>query len=99
MKDKYVLRLYVAGKTAQAERAIADLTRLCERELAGRYRVEVIDVVEDPSAAEQDKIMATPTVVKHLPPPVRRVIGDLSRAGEVLVGLDIVPLESGPQGK
>jgi circadian clock protein KaiB len=99
MKDEYVLRLYVAGKTAQAEQAIADLTRLCERELAGRYRVEVIDVVEDPSAAEQDKIMATPTVVKHLPPPVRRVIGDLSRAGEVLVGLDIVPLESGPQGK
>lgn len=97
MNDQLVLRLYVAGNTAQAEKAIADLTKLCQQELAGRYRVEVIDVLEDPVAAEHNKIMATPTVIKDLPPPVRRVIGDLSESESVLVGLDIVPVERSPQ--
>jgi circadian clock protein KaiB len=85
-----VLRLYVAGKTARAERAIADLQQLCERELGGRYRVEVIDVLEDPSAAERQNVLATPTVIKELPVPVRRIIGDLSQTEQVLVGLDLV---------
>jgi circadian clock protein KaiB len=90
MADKRVLRLYVAGKTARSERAIDDLQRLCEEELAGQYRVEVIDVLKDPSAAERAKILATPTVIKELPLPVRRVIGDLSQTEKVLVGLDLV---------
>ena len=93
MTNDYVLRLFVAGKTARSERALADLRQLCERELGGSYRVEVIDVLEDPSAAERQKVLATPTVIKELPPPVRRVIGDLSQTEKVLVGLDLVRSE------
>lgn len=90
MSGEHVLRLYVAGNTARSERAIANLKKLCERELGGQYQVEVIDVLEDPSAAERQKILATPTVIKELPTPMRRVIGDLSQAEQVLVGLDLV---------
>lgn len=90
MSAENILRLYVAGKTDRAARAIADLQHICERELSGRYRVEVIDVLEDPSAGERQKVMATPTVIKELPLPVRRIIGDLSQTDEVLVGLDLV---------
>lgn len=89
MSGELVLRLFVAGKTARSERAISSLKHLCERELGGQYRVEVIDVLEDPSAAESQKVLATPTVIKELPLPVRRVIGDLSQADQVLVGLDL----------
>lgn len=90
MSGEHVLRLFVAGNTARSERAIASLKKLCEHELGGQYRVEVIDVLEDPSAAERQKVLATPTVIKELPPPVRRVIGDLSQSEQVLVGLDLV---------
>lgn len=93
MADKHVLRLYVAGKTARAERAIADLQRLCEQELGGTYRVEVIDVLQDPAAAERHKILATPTVIKELPPPICRVIGDLSQTEKVLIGLDLLRVD------
>ncbi len=89
MSEEYVLRLYVAGKTARSEQAIADLKRMCEQELGGVYRVEVTDVLEDPAAAEREKVLATPTVIKELPLPVRRVIGDLSQSEQVLVGLDL----------
>lgn len=89
MSEEYVLRLYVAGNTARSEQAIADLKRMCEQELGGVYRVEVTDVLEDPAAAEREKVLATPTVIKELPLPVRRVIGDLSQSEQVLVGLDL----------
>lgn len=94
MSGEHVLRLYVAGNTARSERAIANLKKLCERELGGQYQVEVIDVLEDPSAAERQKILATPTVIKELPTPMRRVIGDLSQAEQVLVGLDLVKVNA-----
>lgn len=94
MSGKHVLRLYVAGKTARSERAISSLKRLCEQELGGHYRVEVIDVLEDPSAVAHQKILATPTVMKELPLPVRRVIGDLSQTEPVLVGLDLVRIDT-----
>lgn len=87
-----VLKLYVNGKSAAASRAIASLRSLCKQELAGSYRVEVIDVLERPDLAEQDRILATPTIVKALPPPIRRVIGDLSDSSKVLVGLDLAPV-------
>lgn len=85
----YLLKLYVTGKTARSERAIANLQRLCDDELHGEYRIDVIDVLQQPQLAEEDKILATPTLVKHLPPPMRRVIGDLSETEKVLLGLDL----------
>lgn len=93
MNREHILRLYVAGKTARSERAISSLKQLCEQDLAGQYLVEVIDVLADPAAAERQKILATPTVIKELPPPVRRVIGDLSQTEQVLVGLDLVKVD------
>ena len=92
MDDEYLLRLYIAGKTPRSERAIADLERLCVEELGGHYRVEVIDIKENPTAGKDAQILATPTVVKRLPLPVRRVIGDLSESVKVLIGLDLVPV-------
>jgi circadian clock protein KaiB len=89
--SEYRLKLYVTGQTPRAERAIANLRQLCEQELEGRYEVEIIDVLEHPQLAEQDKILATPTLVKFLPPPARRVIGDLSESDKVLLGLDLWP--------
>jgi circadian clock protein KaiB len=88
--DVRILKLYVNGQSAAAGRAIANLRRICREELAGTFQVEVIDVVERPDLAEEDKILATPTIVKALPPPIRRVIGDLSDSSKVLVGLDLV---------
>jgi len=81
--------MYVTGQTPRAERAIANLRRLCEHEFAGRYEIEVIDVLEHPELAEQERILATPTLVRFLPPPLRRVIGDLSDSDKVLLGLDL----------
>jgi circadian clock protein KaiB len=87
--DKYLLKLYVTGSTPRAERAIANLKRLCEEELDGCYALEVIDVLEHPHLAEDDRILATPALIKQLPPPLRRVIGDLSDRDKVLLGLDL----------
>jgi circadian clock protein KaiB len=87
--NEYILKLYVTGQTPRTERAIANLRKLCEHELAGRYEVEVIDVLEHPQLAEDEKILATPTLVRYLPPPLRRVIGDLSESEKVLLGLDL----------
>jgi len=89
--NKYVLKLYVTGQTARAQRAIANLQRICEEELGGRYELVVIDVLERPQLAEDEKILATPTVVKELPAPIRRLIGDLSDSEKVLLGLDLRP--------
>ncbi|PIY39280.1 MAG: circadian clock protein KaiB [Armatimonadetes bacterium CG_4_10_14_3_um_filter_66_18] len=85
------MRLYVAGKTPKSLTAIANLRKICEDRLAGRYTVEVIDLLENPQLAAGEKILALPTLVRKLPEPVRKLIGDLSNAERVLVGLDIMP--------
>lgn len=84
------LRLYVAGQTVKSLRAIANLNRICEDQLAGQYRIEVVDLSEDMSLALTDEIVALPTLVRKLPPPIRRIIGDLSDTGKVLVGLEVL---------
>lgn len=86
---EYVLKLYVTGKTVRSERAIANLRRICEDELTDQYDMMVIDVLERPQLAEDEKIIATPTLIKDLPPPLRRIIGDLSDTEKVLLGLDL----------
>jgi len=90
---KFKLRLYVTGSTPQSQRAIRNLRGICESDLAGRYEVEVIDVLEEPELAEQEKILATPTLVKRLPEPVRKIIGDLSDREKVLLGLNLELLD------
>lgn len=87
--SKYILRLYITGRTSRSERAIANLSRICEKELGGRYEMQVVDVLERPQLAEKEKILATPTLLKTLPPPLRRIIGDLSDTEQVVLGLDI----------
>jgi len=89
MDHEYVLRLYVTGHTKRSEAAITNLRRICDQELQGKYEMEVIDVLENPQLAEDEKILATPTLIKQLPPPLRRVIGDLSQTDKVLLGLDL----------
>jgi circadian clock protein KaiB len=89
--SRYVLKLYVTGHTPNTERAITNLRRICAEELKGQYEMQVIDVLENPQMAEDDKILATPTLIKRLPPPLRRVIGDLSDKHKVLLGLEVVP--------
>lgn len=86
----FKLRLYVTGRTPRAQRAIENLRLICESELAGMYEVEVVDVLEHPQLAEDEKILATPTLVKKLPEPVRKIIGDLSDHEKVLIGLDLI---------
>jgi circadian clock protein KaiB len=85
------LRLYVAGQTPKSITALANLKRLCETHLAGRYHIEVIDLVSQPHLARRDDIVVLPTLVRQLPPPLRKIIGDLSNAERVLVGLDVSP--------
>lgn len=87
--DKYILRLYVAGQTTKSVRAISNLKRICEEYLSDRYELEVIDLYQQPQLAEGDQIIAVPTLIKELPEPLRRVIGDLSDTEKVLVGLDL----------
>lgn len=88
---KYQIKLYVTGQTPRSEQAFANLRRICEEELRGQYELIVIDVLERPQLAEDEKILATPTVVKELPHPIRRIIGDLSDSERVLLGLDLRP--------
>ena len=87
----YVLRLYVSGRTPRSARAIASMQRICETYLEGRYELDVIDIYQDPEATKADQIVAVPTLVKLLPTPLRRLIGDLSVHERVLAGLEIVP--------
>ena len=91
----YRLRLYVTGRTPASQRAIANLEQICAAELQGRYEIEVIDVLEHPQLAEYEKILATPTLVRQLPEPVRKIIGDLSEREKVLLGLDLLPSPNG----
>ncbi len=85
------LRLYVAGQTPKSIIALANLKRLCEGHLAGRYRIEVVDLLKRPHLARRDEIVAIPTLVRQLPPPIRKIIGDLSNVERVLIGLDVLP--------
>lgn len=85
------LRLYVAGQTPKSVAALANLKRFCEEHLAGQYRIEVVDLVENPQLARSDQILAIPTLVRRLPQPIRKIIGDLSSSERVLVGLDMRP--------
>ena len=87
--QKYNFRLYVAGQTPKSLAAIANLKQICEAHLAGRYAVEVIDLFDNPQLAARDQILAVPTLVRQLPEPLKRIIGDLSKTDRVLVGLDI----------
>jgi circadian clock protein KaiB len=89
--DEQILRLYIAGQTPKSIKAFANLKRICEEHLPGRYRIEVIDLVQNPQLAAGDQILAVPTLVRRLPEPVRKIIGDLSHTDRVLVGLDIRP--------
>jgi len=89
--NKILLKLYIAGQTPKSERAIANIRRICEQELQGEYELVIIDVLEQPKLAEDEKILATPTLVKELPLPPSRIIGDLADTEKVLVGLDIQP--------
>lgn len=89
--EKWTLRLYVAGQSPRSSAAFDNLKRLCEEQLRGRYRIEVVDLLKNPRLAKDDQILAIPTVVRRLPPPVRRIIGDLSNTERVLVGLDLRP--------
>jgi circadian clock protein KaiB len=93
--ERWDLRLYVAGQTDRSVRAIVNLKRICEEHLAGRYTIEVIDLLEQPQSAAADQILALPTLVRRLPPPLKKIIGDLSSEERVLVGLDVRPRAGG----
>ena len=88
-REVYILRLYVAGQTRKSLTAFANLKAICESHLAGRYKIEIIDLLENPTLAKGDQILAIPTLVRKLPEPMRKIIGDLSNTERVLVGLDL----------
>lgn len=88
---EFLLRLYIAGQSARSAAALANLESICEEHLAGRYQIEVIDLLKQPQLARGDQIIAVPTLVRRLPPPMKRIIGDLSSEHSVLVGLDLRP--------
>jgi len=90
-KKTWELRLYVAGQTAKSLTAFENLKKICEENLAGEYHIEVVDLLENPQLAKGDQIIALPTLVRKLPPPVRKIIGDLSNTERVLVGLELRP--------
>jgi circadian clock protein KaiB len=90
----YELRLYVAGQTPKSLAAFDNLKRICETHLAGQYRIEVIDLMKTPQLAAGDQIFAIPTLVRRLPEPIKKIIGDLSNEENVLVGLDVHPVEA-----
>lgn len=87
--SRYLLKLYITGTNPRTERAIANLRQVCEKDLKGDYSLDIIDVAENPEAAERDRILATPTLIKALPLPLRRVIGDLSDKEKVLLALEV----------
>ncbi|MBN1340634.1 MAG: circadian clock protein KaiB [Bacteroidales bacterium] len=90
--DQWVLRLYVAGQTPKALTAFANLNKICEEQLMGQYSIEVIDLLKNPQLGADDQIFALPTLVRKLPVPVRKIIGDLSNTERVLIGLDLLPV-------
>jgi len=94
-EEIWELRLYVAGQTPKSLAAFANLKKICEEHLAGNYTIEIIDLLKNPTLAKGDQILALPTLVRKLPEPVRKIIGDLSNTERVLVGLDLRPALSG----
>lgn len=92
-QEVYILRLYVAGQTRKSLTAFANLKKICEEHLGGKYRIEVVDLLENPKLAKGDQILAVPTLVRRLPPPIKKIIGDLSNTERVLIGLDLRPAE------
>ena len=89
-EERWILRLYIAGQTPKSLTALSNLRRICEDHLAGRYSIEIIDLQENPGLARKDQIMAIPTLVRKLPPPIKKIIGDLSNTERVLIGLDVI---------
>jgi circadian clock protein KaiB len=89
---RYVLRLYVAGNTPRSAQAIENIRAICENKLRGRYTLEVIDIYQQPELARQSQVIAAPTLIKALPPPLRRIIGDLSTTERILIGLNLEPV-------
>ena len=92
-KESYLLRLYVTGMTPRSVKAISNINKICEEHLKGRYELEVIDLYKKPNLAKGEQIIAAPTLIKKLPLPLRRIIGDMSNTERVLVGLDLTELE------
>src|SRR3954453_18388920 len=90
-RKEWILRLYIAGRSARAEAALRNLKAICEEQLSGCYEIEVIDLLKHPQLARGDQIVAVPTLVRRLPQPIKRIIGDLSNEERVLVGLDLRP--------
>jgi circadian clock protein KaiB len=88
-KGTYVLRLYVSGLTPNSQRAIENVRKICQEHLEGRYQLEIIDIYQQPIFAKEGQIVAAPTLVKELPPPLRKFIGDLSNTEKILLGLDV----------
>jgi circadian clock protein KaiB len=95
MSESYALKLYVAGQTPKAVRAFSNLRKICDEHLEGRYSIEVIDLIQNPQLGRGDQILAVPTLVRKLPTPIKKIIGDLSNTERVLVGLDLRPRRSG----
>ena len=87
--ESWNMRLYIAGQTPKSLRAMANLKQICEKHLAGKYHIEIIDLLENPQLASTDQILAIPTLIRKLPEPMRKIIGDLSNVERVLVGLDL----------
>ena len=92
--EEYILCLYVAGQTPKSLTAFANLKKICEENLAGKYQIEVIDLAANPHLARRDQIVAIPTLVRQLPAPIKKIIGDLSNTERVLVGLEIIPVKT-----
>ena len=89
--ERYILRLYITGMTARSAQAIENIRNLCEANLKGRYELEIVDIYQKPSLAQGEQIIAAPTLIKKLPLPLRRLVGDLSNEERVLIGLDLRP--------
>jgi circadian clock protein KaiB len=92
--EKHLLRLYVAGRSPKCVAALENLKRFCEEHMAGRYEIEVVDLLENPRLAKDDQIIAIPTLVRKLPQPLRKIIGDLSNTERMLVGFDLKPRQA-----
>ena len=90
-KEQYVLRLYIAGNSFRSQNAVENVKKICEEYLAGRYELEVIDIYQDQSKNVVDLVLAAPTLIKKLPLPLRRIIGDMTRKEKVIIGLDLIP--------
>ncbi len=90
-KKKFVLRLYVSGATSRSSKAVENIRNFCEEHLKGRYELEIVDIYQQPGLLEKDQVIAAPTLIKSLPPPLRKLIGDMSDEEKIMIGLDIKP--------